>query len=88
MLSIHDLEKHYSTFDEPICTSYRGINIWEMPPNGQGLTALMALNILEGFDIKGSRALSVECFRYQIVDVVVMYIYVLVCCCAILSFSQ
>lgn len=53
VLSIHDLEKHYSTFDEPICTSYRGINIWEMPPNGQGLTALMALNILEGFDLKG-----------------------------------
>lgn len=53
VLSVEDLEQHYSTFDDPICTSYRGINLWEMPPNGQGLTALMALNILEGFDIRG-----------------------------------
>ncbi|XP_020609550.1 uncharacterized protein LOC110048105 isoform X1 [Orbicella faveolata] len=53
LLSLEDLEQHCSTFDQPICTSYRGINIWEMPPNGQGITALLALNILEGFDIKG-----------------------------------
>ena len=53
VLSFEDLEKHNSTFDDPICTCYRGINVWEMPPNGQGITALLALNILEGFDIKG-----------------------------------
>ena len=56
MLSLEDLEKHYSTFDDPICTCYRGINVWEMPPNGQGITALVALNILEGFDIKGENS--------------------------------
>lgn len=53
MLSLEDLEQHHSTFDQPISTSYHGINVWEMPPNGQGITALLALNILEGFDFKG-----------------------------------
>ena len=53
VLALEDLESHHSTFDEPISVCYRGIDIWEMPPNGQGLTALMALNILEGFDLQG-----------------------------------
>ena len=53
LVSLEDLQQHYSTFDEPIKTSYRGINVWEMPPNGQGITALLALNILEGYDIQG-----------------------------------
>lgn len=46
-----DLKGHTSTFDQPVKTCYRGIDVWEMPPNGQGITALVALNILEGFDI-------------------------------------
>jgi gamma-glutamyltranspeptidase/glutathione hydrolase len=49
-LRMEDLESHFSTYDNPVKTNYRGINVWEMPPNGQGLTALMALNILSGFD--------------------------------------
>ena len=51
VLSLEDLKGHCSSGDQPIKTSYRGIDVWEMPPNGQGITALMALNILEGFDI-------------------------------------
>ena len=51
-LSIEDLAAHTATWDEPISTDYRGVTCWECPPNGQGLSALMALNIAEGFDIK------------------------------------
>ncbi len=51
VLSRDDLAEHRSTWDEPISTTYRGWRVWECPPNGQGLTALLALNILEGFDL-------------------------------------
>jgi gamma-glutamyltranspeptidase/glutathione hydrolase len=52
VLSLRDLAAHASTWDEPISTSYRGLRVWECPPNGQGLTALLALNVLEGFDLQ------------------------------------
>ncbi len=50
-MSLEDLAAHKSTFDTPIRASYRGHDVWEIPPNGQGLTALLALRILEGFDL-------------------------------------
>ena len=56
VLSLEDLREHKSTFDTPIKTTYRDVDVWEMPPNGQGITALMALNILEGFDFSGERS--------------------------------
>jgi gamma-glutamyltranspeptidase/glutathione hydrolase len=59
-LSEADLAAHRSTWDEPISTTYRGITLWECPPNGQGLTALIALNILEGFDLAELEPLSPE----------------------------
>lgn len=58
VLSVDDLRAHHSTFDTPISTDYRGVRVWEIPPNGQGITALMALNILEGFDFKGGDNLT------------------------------
>ena len=51
LMSLDDLKQHRSTWDEPIATDYRGIRVFECPPNGQGLTALLALNIAERFDL-------------------------------------
>lgn len=49
VLSLADLAEHTSTWEVPISTRYRHLQVWECPPNGQGLAALLALNILEGF---------------------------------------
>lgn len=51
VMSLDDLKNHQSTWDEPIHTDYRGITIYECPPNGQGLTALIALNIAANFEL-------------------------------------
>ena len=51
-LSYHDLKNHKSEWIEPVSTNYRGYDIWELPPNGQGIAALQILNLLEGYDIK------------------------------------
>ncbi|HLP72075.1 MAG TPA: gamma-glutamyltransferase [Bacteroidales bacterium] len=50
-LSYDDLARHHSEWIEPVSTNYRGYDIWELPPNGQGIAALQILNILEGYDI-------------------------------------
>ena len=51
-LSYRDLADHKSQWVEPVSTNYRGYDIWELPPNGQGIATLQILNILEGYDIK------------------------------------
>ena len=51
LLSPRDFRDHNTTWVEPISTDYRGYTIYELPPNGQGLTVLEMLNILEGYDI-------------------------------------
>ena len=50
-LSYDDLARHHSEWVEPVSTTYRGYEVWELPPNGQGIVALQMLNILEGYDI-------------------------------------
>ncbi len=50
-LSYEDLAAHRSEWVEPVSTTYRGYEVWELPPNGQGIAALQMLNILEGYDI-------------------------------------
>jgi len=52
-LSEEDLAAHTSDWVEPVSTNYRGYDLWELPPNGQGIAALQILNILEGYDIEG-----------------------------------
>jgi len=50
-LTFDDMYRHHSEWVEPVSTTYRGYEVWELPPNGQGIAALQMLNILEGFDI-------------------------------------
>src|SRR5438874_4370912 len=47
-----DFEKHTSTWVDPVSTNYRGYNVFELPPNGQGIATLQMLNVLEGFDLR------------------------------------
>ena len=51
-LDQEDLQNHKSEWVSPVSTNYRGYDVWELPPNGQGIAALQILNILEGFDIQ------------------------------------
>lgn len=50
--TLKDFEDHTSTWVEPVSTNYRGFDVWELPPNGQGIAALQMLNVLEAYDIK------------------------------------
>jgi len=47
-----DFEKHTATWIEPVSTNYRGFDVYELPPNGQGIAALQMLNVLEAFDLR------------------------------------
>lgn len=51
LLAYEDLAEHRGEWVEPVSTNYRGYDVWELPPNGQGIAALQILNILEQFDV-------------------------------------
>lgn len=59
-LSMKDFEDHQSEWVEPISTNYRGYDVWELPPNGQGTAVLQMLNILENHDIASMGFASTE----------------------------
>jgi gamma-glutamyltranspeptidase/glutathione hydrolase len=52
VFSLRDFADHTSAWVDPVSTSYRGYDIWELPPNGQGIAVLEILNLLEPFDLK------------------------------------
>ena len=52
LLTYEDFATHRSEWVEPVSVTYRGVEVWELPPNGQGITALEMLNILEGYDLR------------------------------------
>ena len=54
-LSMEDLSSHRSQWVEPVSVNYRGYDVWELPPNGQGIAALQLLNILENKDFSDVR---------------------------------
>ena len=61
-----DLRAHSNTWVDPISTNYRGFDVWEIPPNGQGIATLSALNILEGFDLSRLARDSTDSYHLQL----------------------
>jgi gamma-glutamyltranspeptidase/glutathione hydrolase len=66
VLSLEDFAKHRGEVQTPISTNYRGLDLVELPPNGQGLTALVLVNILENFDMKSLDPTGPDRFHIQL----------------------
>jgi gamma-glutamyltranspeptidase / glutathione hydrolase len=66
LFSHSDFAEHTSNFIDPVSTSYRGYDVWELPPNGQGIAVLQMLNLLEPFDLKGMGPLSADALHLMI----------------------
>jgi len=74
-LTAEDMARHTHTWEQPISANYRGVDVWQCPPNNQGSNVLLALNIAEGFDIGAMGAHSaqrhhhlIECARLALTD--------------------
>ena len=63
-LSYDDLATHSSEWVEPVSSNYRGYDVWELPPNGQGIAALQILNIMEGYDLASMGFGSTDYIHY------------------------
>lgn len=68
-----DMAAHTSTWDEPISATYRGVTLYECPPNGQGLAAIIAANLASGFDLASMSPVDrvhtmIECMRLAFAD--------------------
>ena len=59
-LTYEDLASFHSEWTPPVSTNYRGYEVWELPPNGQGIAALQILNMLENYDLKSLGLFSAE----------------------------
>ncbi|MGB9299986.1 MAG: gamma-glutamyltransferase [Anaerolineae bacterium] len=74
-LTVDDLAAHTASWTDPIATTYRGVEVLEHPPNGQGVAALLALNVLEAYDLRKMDFfdptrwhLAIEAVRLAMVD--------------------
>jgi len=67
LLTSEDLKSHKPLWVEPISVKYRGYDIWEIPPNGQGLAALVAFGILNRFEISQHKLESADSIHLQVV---------------------
>ncbi len=65
-MTAEDLVTHKSTWETPASVTFGDFRVYECPPSGQGITALLALNLLEGFDLAGLNPLSVERLHLEI----------------------
>jgi gamma-glutamyltranspeptidase / glutathione hydrolase len=65
--SLRDFLDHTSTWVEPVSTTYRGHEVWQIPPPGQGIAVLQMLNLLEGYDLKSMGPQSAE-YWHRIVE--------------------
>ncbi len=61
--SLKDLADHHSDWVDPVTTNYRGYDVWELPPNGQGIAALQMLNLIEPYDVRKMGRGSAEWFH-------------------------
>lgn len=66
LFSRRDFEDHTSTWIDPVSTRYRGYDVWELPPNGQGIAVLQMLNLLEPYDLKAMGCGSAEALHLMI----------------------
>jgi len=61
-----DFAAHRSEWVEPLSVNYRGYDVWELPPNGQGIAALQMLNLLEGYDLKAMGRQSADFWHVMV----------------------
>jgi len=66
LIAPDDLANHASTWDDPVSIRYRGHDVWELPPNGQGIAALQMLALLEGFDLAGLEPGSADLVHLEV----------------------
>ena len=66
LFTMQDFTDHTSDWVKPILTNYRGYDVYEIPPNGQGIAALLALNILQDFDLQSMGHNSGEYLHFTI----------------------
>jgi gamma-glutamyltranspeptidase/glutathione hydrolase len=66
LFGLRDFEEHTSTWVEPVATNYRGYDVWELPPNGQGIAVLQMLNLLEPYDLRSMGSQSAEALHLLI----------------------